>query len=52
VSSPRYDNGDDNDDDDNNNNNNNNNNNKQDKQCTYNVILRHVRVTTVAVEKP
>jgi len=26
-------------------------NNKQDKQCTANVTLRRVRVTTVAVEK-
>jgi hypothetical protein len=24
---------------------------EQDRQCTYNVILRHARATTVAVEK-
>jgi hypothetical protein len=41
---------DDGDDDDDDNNNNNNNNNK-DRLCTYNVTLRRVRATAVAVEK-
>jgi hypothetical protein len=44
---------DDDDDDDNNNNNNNNNTVKlrQDRQCTYDVTIRRLRATTVAMEK-